>query len=76
VENASVSLWGGREHFITALVGASSKVCMYFEEWDSASVEVGEEGSGVGERDVNGDGGGESSRARLGIGLSDVAVRE
>ena len=39
--NARVSLWGGREHFITALVvEGSSEVCMYLLEWVGGSVEV------------------------------------
>lgn len=67
-----VSLWGGREHFITALAGdRSADIWIYFEEWEGAAqtsvgsvatlMEDGDERSAAGER------GGESSRERLGI---------
>jgi len=52
---------------MTALAGASSKICMYFAEWEGVSAEAGDDGSGVGESDVDGEGGGESSRERLGM---------
>lgn len=63
-----MSWWGGREHFIAALGGALSEVCKYLDEWAGTSTEPGEEGSGVGEGDVDVVGEmGESCRERLGM---------
>lgn len=48
---------------------------MYFEGCTGASVEAGDEGSGVGESEKVVVGEGESSRERLGIACVNVAVR-
>lgn len=48
---------------------------MYFEECTGASVGAGDEVSGVGESEGVVDGGGESSRERLGIACANIAVR-
>ena len=73
MKNDIVSLWGGREHFITVFAGHLSDVCLYFE--GGASVGAGDEGSGVGESEEVIDGVGESSLERLGIACARVAVR-
>lgn len=70
-----MSLWGGREHFITARVDCLFDVCMYFEGCTGASLGAGDEGSGVGEGEEDVKDEGESSRERLGIACANVAVR-
>ena len=70
-----MSWWGGREHFITVRVERLSGICMYFEGRAGASVGAGDEESGVGESEEAVDDEGESSRERLGIACTNVAVR-
>ena len=64
MENDTGSACGGREHFITALYAPSPEVWRYLDECEGAPTEVGDEGSGVRERDEEVD---ESALERLGM---------
>ena len=65
-------MWGGSEHFITALVGASSEVWRYFVECNGTAMvfEAGDGASGdkEGEDGLEWSGDDEADRGRLGMG--------
>ena len=45
MEKEIVSECGGSEHFITSAVTCSSSICVYLEERNGVSTDVGDEGA-------------------------------